>query len=697
MNRLDRHINTVRSKLAVEQFLFALGYAVVGFFAIVLICIVVDRLFWVRLPALSIWFWAGISVAVLAAAGFAFLRRPSAHQAAVFIDEKLGLNEKFSTALYARAMSGAADPFAAAAIKDAERTADNVSLHRRFPIGFPTSAYYATAAAILVLLISFFVPRVDLFGHQAKLALAARTRAEHEAAQAAAQAVMTKIQAMPSAMQGQQKIELAKKEIQHVLDQPNVDPVIMKDTAMKAEEEAEAARQEEIKNNQAFAQAQADKAVFNSLNPSMDDKGPVANASRDIANADFAKAVDELQSLPEKFNSMTPEQQQKATQQMKAVAQQLQKIASDPAALQHLQQQLQQQGVTPQQMQQIAKAAQQAAQGNPQAQQQLQQMQKQLTRQMNGGKGPTPQQQQAIQKAMQQMQSVASSQAKAQQLTSAAQQMAQGMQAAQAPRQGGNKAGQQQASAKSASQQQAGSKQGGQQSSGQQSASGQQQGAQQSNQPGQQPGQQPGGQQGAQAAGQQPGQQAAGQQPGGQQPGQGSGQGQQQMQQAGQQMAQALGEMDAVQKDQEQQEIAKNSGDQPDPNQNGNEGQGNNPGNQPGKGAGGQGPGKMGHPGKNPGNGMGGPGIGQGGIAQRESAPFSVKQELDPSQNIAGGKILAKSFVKADQLVGKSTIELSPAERAAVKESTDDVSEESVPKDAQKVVKEYFDTVGNGQ
>jgi hypothetical protein len=105
----------------------------------------------------------------------------------------------------------------------------------------------------------------------------------------------------------------------------------------------------------------------------------------------------------------------------------------------------------------------------------------------------------------------------------------------------------------------------------------------------------------------------------------------------------------------------------------------------------------MGHPGNQAGGGMGGPGIGQGGIAQRESAPFSVKQELDLSQNIAGGKVLAKAFVKADQVVGKSTIQLSAAQKAALKDSTDDVSEESVPKDAQKAVKEYFDNVGSGQ
>ncbi len=71
-----------------------------------------------------------------------------------------------------------------------------------------------------------------------------------------------------------------------------------------------------------------------------------------------------------------------------------------------------------------------------------------------------------------------------------------------------------------------------------------------------------------------------------------------------------------------------------------------------------------------------------------------MKQVLSPSENIAGGKVLAKTFVKAPQLKGTSTIELSQAGKAQVKESTDPMAEETVPKDAQKVVKDYFDTVG---
>ncbi len=690
MSRLDRHITLVQSKLTLEKFLLALGYSVAAFFAALTIAVLVDRFMWISTPRVAV--WSALGVAAAAAFVVALLRKPTAHQAAIFIDDKLGLNEKFSTALYARQQGSLNDPFAAAAVKDAERTADNVSLHKRFPIAFPRSGYFAMIAAVVVLLAWWLLPRVDLFGRQATIASAKKQTVEQVAARQQAEKVMASVSSLPKAMQAQQKVEVAKRDLKRALDQNASDVTELKLTAQKAQEEAEQAKQEEMKANQAFAQDLTDKAVFNSLNPSADDNTPVADASREMAAGNFAKAAEALKSIPDKFDKMNADEQKKTADAMGKMAEQLGKIASDPAAMQKLQQQLQQQGASAAQAQQIAKTAQQAAQGNPAAQQQLQKMQQQLQQQMNNGKGPTAQQQSAIAKAMQQMQSVAGSQSSAQQMANAAQQMAQGMQQAQAAAQqsaGGQKTGRQQASAKQGAQQAGGQAQaGGQQANAK--AGGQKPGGQQPS--GQQGGQQQGGQQQA-AGGQQPG----GKQPGGNQPGgtqanngqgqgQGPGQGQQQMKQASQQMTDALDKMDATKKD-AQQQVAE--GDKRD----------GDAGNGQADGAdktadGGTGDGKQGDPGNKKGNGMGGPGIGQGGVGKKQLAQFTVKQEKDPSQYIASGKILAKTFVKADREIGKSTIELSQAGKAAVKESTDDVDgENDVPKDAQKMVKDYFKTM----
>src|SRR3954466_15789286 len=134
MSRLDQHVSLVRNKLALEKFLDALAWATLGLGVVACVAILVDRLFLLRLPHPPRFLLGGFIAAVIGALGYAIYRRPSGHDAAVAIDEKLALKEKFSTAMYVR---DSADPFAQAAVRDAERTADNVSLHKRFPLAFP--------------------------------------------------------------------------------------------------------------------------------------------------------------------------------------------------------------------------------------------------------------------------------------------------------------------------------------------------------------------------------------------------------------------------------------------------------------------------------------------------------------------------------------------------------------------------------
>ena len=138
MSRLDRHVAMVQNKLALARFVQAIAWASLIYAALVWVGIVIDRMLQVRLPHVMIWVWAAAGAGVLAALFYAIIRRPTAHDAALAIDERLALKEKFSTALYARSMK---DAFADAAVKDAERTAENVSLSRRFPLEFPAQGF----------------------------------------------------------------------------------------------------------------------------------------------------------------------------------------------------------------------------------------------------------------------------------------------------------------------------------------------------------------------------------------------------------------------------------------------------------------------------------------------------------------------------------------------------------------------------
>lgn len=608
MSRLDRHIALVRSKLTLGQFLAALAYTSLGFFAAVGVAILFDHLLQLRLPHPWVFFWAGVGLAVVLAFIHSLIHKPTAHDAAVAIDEKLGLKEKFSTALFVRNSN---DAFATAAVRDAEKTADNVSLHKRFPLSFPRMGYYSMAVAGLALLATL-LPNVDLFGREAQRQQLVDQEQKRVDARHVVEKALATVSSYPKSLQSEQAIQIAQKELKNLLDQPIKDPAQASRSAYKALEEANEAVKEEIKKNQQYANAQSDKQMFQTLDPPPGAQGPVADAQRELAKGNFDKASEQIDKAAEKFNQMSEEQKQKAAQQMQQLAKQLQQMAQNPAQQKQLQQKLQQMGANQQQAQQIAKAMQQAAQGNPKAQQQLQQLQKQLAQQMNGGKGMTPQQQSAMQQLMKQGQAAANAQANAQQMSQAAQQMAQAMQ-------------------------QAASQQG-----------------------------QPGGQKGQQA-----------------------------MAQAQQQMQQAMGQMDAMQKDAEQVAAAQDATQQAADDAAGQlDNPGGNDGDKPGNG--GHGQWKQGDTGQK-GNGMGSPGIGNGGVASKEQAPYGIKQEMDPSQNIDNGKILASTFVKADPLKNQSTIHLSQAAKSAIQDSTDEVDEQAVSKESQKVVKSYFETMEKEQ
>ena len=125
---------------------------------------------------------------------------------------------------------------------------------------------------------------------------------------------------------------------------------------------------------------------------------------------------------------------------------------------------------------------------------------------------------------------------------------------------------------------------------------------------------------------------------------------------------------------------------------------GNQPGNNPGGGRkpnssnGGNSGYAQGEPGKDGGSGMGGPGRGYGGRAESAAAPFTMKRQVVEGAASPDGKDIAKSYIKADPVTGKSTIEVTQADLdRAHQESADEVQEETVSKDGQRVVKEYFD------
>jgi hypothetical protein len=384
-------------------------------------------------------------LAVLGAVVLALVRRPTIAAAAVAVDQKLGLKEKFSTAMTIRDRDD--DPFARAAVADAESTARNVNVefYRHFPMRFPRAAYGTVACSALALLAFYQLKPMDLFGKQA----AAEQRAKQEQAvkqsEQTIRRALAQVEAAPRAIADTEAVKQAKLDLQNLLRSPPKDPGEANRSALKALQDVNDAIKQQIQNSQKFAAAQNDAKFLKQLAPDPSDKGPIADAQRALSQGDYAKTAQQLKKLAENFDKLEKSEQDKALQQMQKMAQQMQQMAQNPQQQQQLQQQLQQMGMNQQQAQQMAQSMQQAAAGNPQAQQQLPQMAQQFMQQMNNGQGPNQQQQQQIQQMLQQMQAQQNSAQAQQQMAQAMQQMAQAMQNMQQQQQQGQQDPQQQA------------------------------------------------------------------------------------------------------------------------------------------------------------------------------------------------------------------------------------------------------------
>ncbi len=646
MSRLDQHIGMVRFRLMWATFVTALPWAIAAFAAVVALGILVQRAFIWHPPRPDIWLWIGGGLTLVVPMVYAIVRRPNSHQAAVAIDERLGLKEKFSTALYVRSSN---DPFAAAAVRDAEQTATSVNLHNQFPLIPPNRLVMRLGVAAIVLLCGaqWLVPQRVAAEPEKQLRkeqyAGSRAAAEHAVRQALAE-----IDNAPRQVADNDQIKMAREELSKMLQTPIVDSPRAKEKAQDTLNQINALKKKVAETNK-FVKATEELAALKDISPpSPSDTGPVSDAQRAMSQGKLEEAINELKKAVDDFPKADKKDQQKAAEQMKNLAQQIAKNANDPKVQQQIQQQLQQAGASKQQAQQMQKLMQQAANGNQQAAQQLQQMANQAIQQANQQAGMSQQQQkalaQAMQQAVQQGQQKANGQANAQQMAQAAQNLAQAMQQAA---------------------------QGGQQ------------------------GQQGQGQKGQQAQANAQGQQGQGQQ--GQKNGQGQGQGQQNAQQ---QMQQQIAQMQAMAKDAQAVAAGQQLAQQGQGQGQGQQGQGQGQGQgqqqangQFGQGQQGQGQ-QQGNPQQQGQGGQGGAAIAAGGKRPDPVAvPFQVKQELSASETIESGKIIASSFVKAPSEKGESKMKLTEAIASQTKEEAGEVETDRIPRGAQKAVKDYFDTL----
>ncbi|RPI62980.1 MAG: hypothetical protein EHM48_03200, partial [Planctomycetaceae bacterium] len=103
-----------------------------------------------------------LALALLAAGVGWFIGRCSAMQAAILIDERLGLRERFSTSL---ALRDSSDPFAQAACLEAHRAAGTVRIKGKFPVRLSRRWFFTAASWIAAVAVMLYMPTLDVLGY----------------------------------------------------------------------------------------------------------------------------------------------------------------------------------------------------------------------------------------------------------------------------------------------------------------------------------------------------------------------------------------------------------------------------------------------------------------------------------------------------------------------------------------------------
>jgi len=197
MTHLEKHVAAVRYKLYVGLLIDALSWGAAMLCAAGLLLVVIDRLFAVSLPVSWRWpiVFAAVAGCLVVSLFAARVRRPTDQAAAVAIDARLGLAERFSTAIYALPSD---ELFARAAVSDAEETARRVDLAKQFPLKF--GRQWRVAGVLLGLAVAggVFLPRFDLFRRDAQVAANVKQEAAEHMARADVNKALVMVSSAPN-------------------------------------------------------------------------------------------------------------------------------------------------------------------------------------------------------------------------------------------------------------------------------------------------------------------------------------------------------------------------------------------------------------------------------------------------------------------------------------------------------------------
>ena len=276
-------------------------------------------------PPAGVW---GFAVAALAAIAVMWVRcRPSRMLAAVRIDQRLALRERFSTAV---AVTDAEDPFAHAARADALTAADRVNLHGRFPVECPRQWVHVAWLWVLTGILALWMPQLDLLGIFRAREDRQRKVARVEQATSDVQAATVKVTAAVKRLSDSQ---LAKDLGELSKPSAGLEPAAIRRQAIR-KLTAMGDKVKQIRQNADLAAAEDLRRKLRKLRGLRLD-GPMSKFSKGLAQGDLTKAADAVGELQKRLASgeFTEAQKKAMAEQLAKIAAKLQALAADKKAL----------------------------------------------------------------------------------------------------------------------------------------------------------------------------------------------------------------------------------------------------------------------------------------------------------------------------------------------------------------------------
>jgi hypothetical protein len=360
---LERKLRSVRIKCSVNLLLEQAASILLIAGLLAVLGILIQR--FLGFMVINIWeiwaLWATVAILIIV---LWLYRLPNPMNTSVLIDNKLKLQERFSTTL---ALAGSDDPFAQAARIEAHNVAEKINPARQFPLSLSEKWLYAGTVWLSFALFTTYLPQKDLLGF---------IKHNQEKQQQVQVVELT-----------QKNIIQAAKDVTAAVSQLN-DTQLDSETAKLAElpkdlSPDDAKRQaiqklgnlaDKVKQMQAAANLNSVDLMKNMLKQLHGSQGQeTADLKMAMAKGDFARAANLLEKLQKQLEqgSLSGQQKKNLTEQLQTLAKELQQLAEkngefekelekigiDKALAkmdkQQLQQALQNKGLSPEKIEQL--------------------------------------------------------------------------------------------------------------------------------------------------------------------------------------------------------------------------------------------------------------------------------------------------------------------------------------------------------